>query len=67
MVKGVKGKQSVKGDYVVVRVMIPRNTHRALKVKCALMDMTIKEVIVDILDKGVKGVKRDIEALKAKV
>ena len=41
MVKGVNVEQGVKGDYVAIRVIIPRSTYKALKVKCALNDITV--------------------------
>jgi len=66
MVKNVNVEQGVKGDYVAIRVIIPRSTYKALKVKCALNDITVKEYIIGVLDKSVKGIKRDIEAMQEK-
>jgi len=67
MVESVKGVKGVKGDYVTIRVVMPKSTYRALRVKCALMDMTVRKGIIDIIDRSVKGVRKDVEAIKAKV
>ena len=64
MVKGVKKVEAVKGDYVVVRVVIPKSTHMALKVKCAIMDITVKEGIRDMMEKWVKDTKKAITDMK---
>ena len=67
MVKGVKKVEKVKGDYVTIRVLMPKSTYRALRVKSAMMDMTVRNCIVDILNRSVKGVKKDIENINIKV
>ena len=67
MAESVKGVKGVKGDYVTIRVVMPKSTYRALRVKCALMDMTVRKGIIDIIDRSVKGVRKDVEAIKAKV
>jgi len=67
MAESVKGVKGVKGDYVTIRVVMPKSTYRALRVKCALMDMTVRKGIIDIIDRSVKGVKKDIEDIKTKV
>jgi len=67
MAKGGKGVKGVKGDYVSLRVLIPKSTHRALKAKCALSGITVQRHIVDIVHKSVKGVEKDIVSIKAKV
>ena len=67
MVKGVKKVETVKGDYVTIRVLMPKSTYRALRVKSAMMDMTVRNCIVDTLNRSVKGVKMDIENINIKV
>lgn len=66
MVKGDKGVIEVKGDYVGVRVVIPKNTYKALKIKCTLMDISVKQAIIDLVEKWVKDVKRDIVDIRTK-
>lgn len=60
MVKGVQDNMVVPNGHVVLRVGIPKSTHRALKVKCALMDITVRKGIADLVEKWVKDVKKDI-------
>jgi len=67
MAENVKGVKSVKRDNMSIRVVIPKSTYRALKVKCTLLDISVKKGISDLVEKWVKGVKRDIEDIKAKV
>ncbi|GAI14144.1 unnamed protein product, partial [marine sediment metagenome] len=42
---------------------IPRSTYRALKVKCALMDITLRQGMTDMVEKWVKDVKKDIAGI----
>jgi len=60
MVKGGKRVEVVKHDYMSIRVLIPKKTYKALKVKCALMDISVQKGTIDLIDKWVKDVKRDI-------
>ncbi|MBA7657278.1 hypothetical protein ES703_65213 [subsurface metagenome] len=60
MVNGVKDNMVVKAKDVELKVVIPRSTYRALKVKCALMDITLRQGLRDLVEKGVKDVKKDI-------
>jgi len=66
MVKGAKGVIDVKGDYVGVRIIMPKMTYKALKVKCAILDISVKKAIIDLVDKWVKDVKRDIVDIRVK-
>jgi len=65
MVKGVKRVEVVEKDYMSIRLLITKSTHKALRVKSAYMDMTVKEYIMYLIDKGVKDTKKDIEAKSA--
>ncbi|MBA7698649.1 hypothetical protein ES703_107329 [subsurface metagenome] len=70
MVNGVKDNMVVKAKDVELKVVIPRSTYRALKVKCALMDITLRQGLRDLVEKGVKDVKKDIggiDKIKPKV
>ncbi|MBA7633872.1 hypothetical protein ES703_41443 [subsurface metagenome] len=60
MVKGVKRVEDAKGVYMDIRVSIPEKTYKALKVKCALMGISLKKCVFDLIDKMVKDVERDI-------
>ena len=60
MVNGVKDNMVVQAKDVEIKVVIPRSTYRALKVKCALMDITLRQGLRDLVEKGVKDVKKDI-------
>ncbi|MBA7704158.1 hypothetical protein ES703_112958 [subsurface metagenome] len=60
MVNGVKDNMVVQAKDVEIKVVIPRSTYRALKVKCALMDITLRQGLRDLVEKGVKNVKKDI-------
>ncbi|MBA7636590.1 hypothetical protein ES703_44211 [subsurface metagenome] len=64
MVKGVKRVEKAEGDYMVVRVIIPKSTYKALKVKCALMDISVKEGMIDMIEKWVKDTKKAIANMK---
>jgi len=66
MVKDGKAVKGVKGDFVSVRVLIPKITYTALKVKCALNDTTVTKHIMSIIHKTVKRVEKDIVSIKAK-
>jgi len=66
MIKGVKGVITVKGDYVGVRVVVPKMTYKALKIKCTLMDISVKKAIIDLVEKWVKDVRRDVVDIKTK-
>lgn len=66
MIKGDKGAIDKKGDYVGVRVVIPKMTYKALKIKCTLMDVSVKKAIIALVDKWVKDVKRDVVDIKPK-
>jgi len=65
MVKGAKRVEVVEKDYMSIRLLITKSTHKALRVKSAYMDMTVKEYMMHLIDKGVKDTKRDIEAKSA--
>lgn len=60
MVKGAKDLINVKGDYMSIRVIIPKKTYKALKVKCNLIDKSVQKGIIDLVEKWVKDVKREI-------
>ncbi|GAI25434.1 unnamed protein product [marine sediment metagenome] len=60
MVKGVKDNMVVPNGHVVIRVSIPKSTYRALKVKCALMEITVRKGMTDLVEQWVKDVKKDI-------
>ncbi|MBA7678342.1 hypothetical protein ES703_86615 [subsurface metagenome] len=60
MVNGVKDNMVVKVKDVELKVVIPRSTYRALKVKCALKDITLRQGLRDLVEKWVKDVKKDI-------
>jgi len=60
MVNGVKDNMIIPNGHVVIRVAIPRSTYRAMKVKCALMDITVRKGMTDLVEKWVKDVKKDI-------
>ena len=60
MVKGVKRVEDAKDVYVDIRVSIPKKTYKALKVKSALMGISIKKCVFDLVDKMVEDVERDI-------
>lgn len=65
MVKSTKRIEVVEKDYMSIRLLITKSTHKALRVKSAYMDMTVKEYIMHLINKGVKDTKRDIEAKSA--
>jgi len=65
MVRGTKRVEVVEKDYMSIRLLINKNTHKALRVKSAYMDMTVKEYIMSLINKGVKDTKKDIEAKSA--
>ncbi|GAI61474.1 unnamed protein product, partial [marine sediment metagenome] len=48
---------------VEIKVVIPRSTYRALKVKCALLDITLRQGTTDMVEKWVKDVKKDIAGI----
>ncbi|GAH40501.1 unnamed protein product [marine sediment metagenome] len=60
MVKGVKKVEDAKGLYVDIRVSIPKKTYKAVKIKCALLDISVKKCMTDLVNKMVKDVERDI-------
>ena len=60
MVKSVKRVEDAKDNYVDIRVSIPEKTYKALRVKCALMGISLKKCVFDLVDKMVKDVERDI-------
>ncbi|MBA7654455.1 hypothetical protein ES703_62335 [subsurface metagenome] len=66
MLKGDKGIIDVKGDYVGVRVIMPKRLYKALKIKCVIMDISVKKAVVDIIANWVVDVKRDILKKKPK-
>jgi len=66
MVKGVKKVEAVKGDYQVIKVVIPKKLHRELKVKCTSMDIIPNKVIIACIEKYVKGIEKHIEEIREK-
>lgn len=66
MVKGVKKVEAVKGNYRVIKVVIPIKIHKAVKIKCLVMDTTVNKVIVDCLTMYVKGLQQPIQDMKDK-
>ncbi|GAI63857.1 unnamed protein product [marine sediment metagenome] len=60
MVKDVKKVKLVKGDYVAIKVVITKKTRRALRIKCAIMDISVKQAVRDLIEKWVMDVKRDV-------
>jgi hypothetical protein len=63
MVNGVKDNMVIKAKDVEIKVVIPRSTYRALKVKCALMDITLRQGMTNMVEKWVKDVKKDIAGI----
>jgi len=59
MVKREKKGKREKGEFKEVRVSMSKSTYRALKVKCALMDITVPSAIRGLVDKLVKDVEMD--------
>ncbi|MBA7701094.1 hypothetical protein ES703_109825 [subsurface metagenome] len=53
-----KGKRE-KGEFTELRVSMPKSTYRALKVKCALRDITVTSAIRGLVEKLVKDVEMD--------
>ena len=66
MVKGVKKVEKVKGDYTVIRVILPKRTLMEVKAKCVIKDTTVNKVIVDCLTKYVKGSQQSIKDIETK-
>ncbi|MBA7645797.1 hypothetical protein ES703_53556 [subsurface metagenome] len=60
MVNGVEDNMVIPKTHVVRKIAIPRSTYRALKVKCALMDITVRQAMADMVEEWVKDVKKDI-------
>jgi len=60
MVNGVKDDMVIPKTHVSRKVVISRSTYRALKVKCALMDITVRQAMTDMIEEWVKDVKKDI-------
>ncbi|MBA7641635.1 hypothetical protein ES703_49320 [subsurface metagenome] len=63
MVNGVQDNMVIPKTHVVVKVAISRSTYRALKVKCALMDITLRQAMTDMVDESVKDFKKDMAAM----
>jgi len=66
MVKSVKKVEKVKGDYTVIRVIVPKRTLMEVKAKCVVKDITVNKVIVDYLVKYVKGSQQAIKDIETK-
>ena len=63
MVNGVKDNMVVKAKDVELKVVIPRSTYRALKVKCALMDITLRQAMTDMVEESLKDFKKDMATI----
>ncbi|MBA7628220.1 hypothetical protein ES703_35696 [subsurface metagenome] len=63
MVNGVKDNMVIPKTHVVRKVVISKGTYRALKVKCALMDITVRQAMADMVEEWVKDVKKDIKGI----
>jgi len=59
MVKGVKKADTVIDDHVSVKVKMTKTTYKALKLKTTLLDISVKQGILDLIEKWVMDVKRD--------
>jgi len=66
MVKNVKKVEGVKGDYVTIRVLMPKKIYKAVKIKGLVMDKTVNKVIVDCLTKYVTRIQQAFDDMKAK-
>ncbi|MBA7704252.1 hypothetical protein ES703_113054 [subsurface metagenome] len=60
MVKGVKKADTIIDDHVSVKVKMHKSTYKALKLKTTLLDISVKQGILDLIEKWVRDVKRDL-------
>ncbi|MBA7638966.1 hypothetical protein ES703_46622 [subsurface metagenome] len=60
MVKGVKKADTIIDDHVSVKVKMTKSTYKALKLKTTLLDISVKQGILDLIEKWVMDVKRDL-------
>jgi len=63
MVNGVQDNMVIPKTHVSRKVVISKSTYRALKVKCALMDITVRQGMTDMVEEWVKDVKKDIAGI----
>jgi len=60
MVKDVKKADTIIDDHVSVKVKMGKTTYRALKIKTTMLDMSVQKGILDLIEKWVMDVKRDL-------
>ncbi|MBA7652162.1 hypothetical protein ES703_59992 [subsurface metagenome] len=60
MVKRVKKAMAIIDDHVSVKVKMPKTTYKALKIKTTLLDISVRQGILDLIEKWVMDVKRDL-------
>ena len=53
-------------DNVSVKVKMSKSTYRALKIKTTLLDISVKQGLLDLVEKWVMDVKRDLVNKKPK-
>ena len=60
MVKDVKKADTIIDDHVSVKVKMHKSTYKALKLKTTMLDMSVQKGILDLIEKWVRDVKRDL-------
>jgi len=63
MVNGVQDNMVIPKTHVGIKVVISRSTYRALKVKCALMDITLRQAMTDMVEESLKDFKKDMAGI----
>lgn len=48
-------KKEVKEETIALKVMITKTLHKQLKIRALVMDKTLQELVIAILDKWVKS------------
>ncbi|MBA7669178.1 hypothetical protein ES703_77306 [subsurface metagenome] len=55
-----KKAMAIIDDHVSVKVKMGKTTYRALKIKTTLLDISVKQGLLDLVEKWVMDVKRDL-------